>query len=53
MEYYKLNVLHLHLADDQGWRFPVKAWPKLTSVGGEGHFYTHDELKVRERGWRL
>ncbi|GLZ32771.1 beta-N-acetylhexosaminidase [Lentzea sp. NBRC 105346] len=31
---HKLNVLHLHLTDDQGWRFEVKRYPKLTSVGG-------------------
>jgi hypothetical protein len=30
-EYYKLNVLHLHLSDDQGWRLPVAGWPKLGS----------------------
>lgn len=27
---YKLNVLHLHLTDDQGWRIEVAGWPKLT-----------------------
>lgn len=31
---YKLNTLHLHLADDQGWRIQIDSWPKLTSVGG-------------------
>ncbi|MFI6938274.1 beta-N-acetylhexosaminidase [Streptomyces sp. NPDC050418] len=30
---YKLNVLHLHLTDDQGWRMPVDAYPRLTEVG--------------------
>jgi hexosaminidase len=30
---HKLNVLHLHLTDDQGWRFEVKRYPKLTEVG--------------------
>ena len=30
---YKLNVLHLHLTEDQGWRFEVKKWPRLTEVG--------------------
>ncbi|GAA5768132.1 beta-hexosaminidase [Streptosporangium roseum] len=30
---HKLNVLHLHLTDDQGWRFEVKGYPKLTEVG--------------------
>ncbi|MEV8358303.1 family 20 glycosylhydrolase [Microbacterium sp. NPDC076895] len=33
---YKLNVLHLHLTDDQGWRLEVPEWPLLTSVGGQG-----------------
>jgi hexosaminidase len=28
-----LNVLHLHLTDDQGWRFESKTWPRLTEVG--------------------
>ncbi|WP_432828867.1 beta-N-acetylhexosaminidase [Dactylosporangium sp. CA-092794] len=31
---YKLNVLHLHLSDDQGWRLAVDAWPRLAEVGG-------------------
>ena len=31
---YKLNVLHLHLSDDQGWRIQIDAWPKLATVGG-------------------
>src|SRR5215813_6900022 len=31
---YKINYLHLHLSDDQGWRLAVKGWPKLTTVGG-------------------
>lgn len=29
----KLNVLHLHLTDDQGWRFEVKGYPKLVRIG--------------------
>jgi hexosaminidase len=44
---YKLNVLHLHLTDDQGWRIQIDSWPKLTTVGGStevaggpGGFYT-------------
>jgi hexosaminidase len=31
---YKLNVLHLHLTDDQGWRIAVDRWPRLASIGG-------------------
>ena len=33
MSYHKLNELHLHLNDDQGWRLESKKLPKLTSVG--------------------
>jgi hexosaminidase len=29
----KMNVLHLHLVDDQGWRIEIKKYPKLTEVG--------------------
>ncbi|MBX7125715.1 MAG: beta-N-acetylhexosaminidase [Cyclobacteriaceae bacterium] len=49
LAYYKMNVLHLHLSDDQGWRIEIKSWPKLTEVGGksevgggEGGFYTQE-----------
>ncbi|NUR84345.1 MAG: family 20 glycosylhydrolase, partial [Nonomuraea sp.] len=31
---YKLNVLHLHLSDDQGWRIAIDAWPRLAAYGG-------------------
>ncbi|MFJ6199373.1 family 20 glycosylhydrolase [Micromonospora sp. NPDC092111] len=31
---YKLNRLHLHLTDDQGWRIAVDSWPRLATVGG-------------------
>ncbi|WOO82920.1 Beta-hexosaminidase [Vanrija pseudolonga] len=34
MQLLKLNVLHIHLTDDQGWRFESLKWPKLTTVGG-------------------
>ncbi|MGH9063075.1 MAG: beta-N-acetylhexosaminidase [Acidimicrobiales bacterium] len=30
---HKLNVLHLHLTDDQGWRLPSRRYPRLTEVG--------------------
>jgi len=30
---YKLNTLHLHLTDDQGWRLEIKKYPRLTGVG--------------------
>lgn len=49
---YKMNVLHLHLTDDQGWRIEIKSWPKLTEIGGqtevgggEGGFYTQEEYR--------
>jgi hexosaminidase len=31
---YKINHLHLHLTDDQGWRIQIDAWPQLTAKGG-------------------
>jgi hexosaminidase len=30
---HKINVLHLHLTDDQGWRIEIKKYPRLTEVG--------------------
>jgi hexosaminidase len=49
---YKLNVLHLHLADDQGWRIEITSRPSLavqggaTQVGGgTGGFYTQDDYR--------
>jgi hexosaminidase len=33
MSYYKLNKLHLHLADDEGWRLQIDSLPELTDVG--------------------
>ena len=32
--YYKMNALHLHLSDDQGWRIEIKSWPNLAIHGG-------------------
>lgn len=38
MSLYKLNVLHLHLTDDEGWRLEIPSLPELTSVGAKrGH----------------
>jgi len=31
---FKINHLHLHLTDDQGWRLEIKGWPDLTTVSG-------------------
>lgn len=51
MAAHKLNRLHLHLTDDQGWRIEIKSWPDLTTIGGStevgggpGGFYTQEEL---------
>ncbi len=48
---YKINILHLHLSDDQGWRIEIKSWPKLTEIGGStevgggpGGFYTQEQF---------
>ncbi|MDX1761536.1 MAG: beta-N-acetylhexosaminidase [Christiangramia sp.] len=35
MALYKMNRLHLHLSDDQGWRIEIRAYPKLTEIGGK------------------
>ncbi len=36
MAFYKMNRLHLHLSDDQGWRIEIKSKPKLTEIGSKG-----------------
>ncbi len=36
MALYKMNRLHLHLTDDQGWRLELKSKPLLTEIGGKG-----------------
>ncbi|MCZ2458676.1 MAG: family 20 glycosylhydrolase [Chitinophagales bacterium] len=33
MAKYKLNLLHLHLADDEGWRIEIRSLPRLTEIG--------------------
>ncbi|HEY0653150.1 MAG TPA: beta-N-acetylhexosaminidase [Chryseosolibacter sp.] len=52
ISYYKMNKLHLHLSDDQGWRIEIKSWPDLTAIGGisqvgggKGGFYTQEQYK--------
>ena len=49
---HKMNRLHLHLSDDQGWRIEIKKWPDLTLKGGStevggtpGGFYTQEQYK--------
>lgn len=46
MELVKLNVFHLHLSDDQGFRMQSKEFPKLTELGSDGNYYTQDEMKA-------
>ncbi|HMD80357.1 MAG TPA: beta-N-acetylhexosaminidase, partial [Anaerolineales bacterium] len=50
--YYKFNILHLHLTDDQGWRLMIQSWPRLAEyggstdfTGGRGGFYTQEEYQ--------
>jgi hexosaminidase len=50
MALHKLNRLHLHLADDQGWRIEIKSWPRLATHGGStevgggpGGYYTQEQ----------
>jgi hexosaminidase len=51
---YKMNVLHWHLTDDQGWRIDIPAYPRLTEVGAwrtepdgsrYGGYYTQAEIR--------
>jgi hexosaminidase len=51
---YKINTMHWHLTDDQGWRIEIKKYPELTAVGakrieGEGYeyggFYTQEQAR--------
>jgi hexosaminidase len=51
MAQYKINTLHLHLSDDQGWRIEIKAYPRLTDIGaatevggGPGGCYTQEDF---------
>lgn len=45
MAVVKLNVLHLHLTDDQGFRIETKAQPRLHELGSDGHFYTQEQMR--------
>lgn len=38
---YKMNVLHLHVSDDQGFRIAINGFPNLTAIGGQGSVGTH------------
>jgi hexosaminidase len=41
----KMNVLHLHLSNDQGFRVESKVFPKLQQVASNGQYYTQAEIK--------
>lgn len=52
LAYYKINRLHLHLTDDQGWRLMINSWPNLATYGGstevgggEGGYYTQEQYQ--------
>jgi len=54
----KLNVLHWHLSDDEGFRVESKKLPKLHELGSEGQYYTQAEIRdfiayARDRGIRV
>ncbi|HEY2971653.1 MAG TPA: family 20 glycosylhydrolase, partial [Pyrinomonadaceae bacterium] len=54
----KLNVLHWHLTEDQGFRIESKKFPRLHQLGSDGLFYTQDQAReiiayARERGIRV
>lgn len=51
---FKINRMHWHLTDDQGWRIEIKKYPKLTEIGSKridgegteyGGFYTQEQIK--------
>ena len=41
----KLNVLHWHLTEDQGFRVESKRYPRLHEMGSDGEYYTQDQLR--------
>lgn len=54
----KMNVLHWHLSDDQGFRVESKKFPKLQGMGSEGLYYTQAEITdfiayAHDRGIRV
>ncbi|HEX8141150.1 MAG TPA: family 20 glycosylhydrolase [Pyrinomonadaceae bacterium] len=54
----KLNVLHLHLTDNQGFRIESRRFPKLHQMGSDGLYYSQDEIReiiayARDRGIRV
>jgi hexosaminidase len=58
LEAVKMNVLHWHLSEDQGFRVESKKFPKLHEMGSDGLYYTQDEIHdlieyAHERGIRV
>jgi len=58
MEAVKMNVLHWHLYDNEGFRVESKRFPKLQEAGSDGLYYTQDEIRefvayARDRGIRV
>ncbi len=54
----KLNVLHWHLSDDQGFRVECEKYPKIQELASDGLYYTKDEIRdviwyARDRGIRV
>jgi len=54
----KMNVLHWHLTEDQGFRVESKKFPKLHQLGSDGNYYTQEQVKeiiayARDRGIRV
>ena len=45
LAFYKFNVFHWHLTDDQGFRLELKKHPELTAVGGRDGFYTQADVR--------
>lgn len=56
MSFFKMNILHMHLTDDQGWRIEIKKYPELTTISSQFHksfnepdenqgFYSQDDMK--------
>jgi len=45
MAIVKMNVLHLHLSDDEGFRVESKVYPKLQELGSNGNYYTQEQIK--------
>jgi hexosaminidase len=54
----KMNVLHWHLSEDQGFRVESKRYPRLHEMGSNGEYYTQDQIRdivqfARDRGIRV